>query len=133
LGLKAGSEIVLVGASATWSLPDCPDDITVRRVDFTSDIDASDPSTVVVAFFADAVKYQRRIAHLASSIFPAGSIWIAWPRRAGGHLSDMSDTLIRDHALPLGIVDNKVAAIDADWSGLRFVWRKERRDILPID
>ncbi|MEJ0014705.1 MAG: hypothetical protein WDN07_04015 [Actinomycetota bacterium] len=51
----------------------------------------------------------------------------AWPRRAGSHRSDITDNLVRDVALPLGIVDVKVAAIDDDWSGLRFVWRVSNR------
>ena len=64
---------------------------------------------------------------LAERIFPAGSLWIAWPRRAGGHRSDITENGLRDHALPLGIVDIKVAAIDEDWSGLKFMWRRENR------
>jgi hypothetical protein len=64
---------------------------------------------------------------LARRIFPAGGLWLAWPRRAGGHDSDITENGLRDVALPLGIVDNKVAAIDEDWSGLRVVWRVEHR------
>ena len=60
-------------------------------------------------------------------MFPAGGLWVAWPRKAGGHVSDISENDIRDVALPLGLVDNKVAALDDDWSGLRVVWRHERR------
>lgn len=60
-------------------------------------------------------------------IFPSGSIWIAWPRKAAGHVSEMTENLIRDEALALGLVDVKVAAIDTDWSGLKLVWRKELR------
>ena len=52
---------------------------------------------------------------------------MAWPRRAGGHQSDITENLLREHALPLGIVDTKVAAIDTDWSGLKFMWRRENR------
>ena len=63
----------------------------------------------------------------APRIFPAGSRWVAWPRRAGGHQSDITENLLREHALPLGIVDTKVAAIDTDWSGLKFMWRRENR------
>ena len=56
-----------------------------------------------------------------------GALWVAWPRRAAGHGSDITDTVIREYALPLGLVDVKVAAIDDDWSGLRVVWRTENR------
>jgi hypothetical protein len=55
-------------------------------------------------------------------------LWIAWPRKATGHPSGMTENLIRDAALPIGLVDVKVAAIDDAWSGLKLVWRRELRD-----
>ncbi len=58
-------------------------------------------------------------------IQPAGALWIAWPRKAAGHASEVTENLIRDIALPTGLVDVKVAAIDDDWSGLKLVWRRE--------
>ncbi|MBV8464286.1 MAG: hypothetical protein JO368_13395 [Acidimicrobiales bacterium] len=64
---------------------------------------------------------------LAAALGPAAALWVAWPRRAGGHQSDVTDALVRDTLLPVGVVDVKVAAIDADWSGLKFVWRKAAR------
>jgi len=54
-------------------------------------------------------------------------MWVAWPRRAGGHDSDIREQDIREQALELGLVDVKVAALDEHWSGLRLVWRVERR------
>jgi len=54
-------------------------------------------------------------------------VWIAWPRRTAGHQSDVTENLIRELALPCGLVDTKVAALDTDWSGLKLVWRNERR------
>ncbi len=58
---------------------------------------------------------------------PACGLWIAWPKRASGVRTDMSDQVIREVALPTGLVDNKVCAIDAVWSGLRLVIRRENR------
>ncbi len=89
--------------------------------------DAAAGADVVIAFFREAAELDARLPDLAESIFPPAALWIAWPRRAGGHPSDLTDTVIRDRALPLGIVDVKVAAIDGDWSGLRFVWRVTNR------
>ena len=60
-------------------------------------------------------------------MFPDRSLWIAWPKRSSGVTTDMTEDVIREVALPLGLVDNKVCAIDATWSGLRLVWRKELR------
>jgi hypothetical protein len=54
-------------------------------------------------------------------------IWIAWPRKAAGHVSDMTENLIRDTAIEMGLVDVKVAALDEDWSGLKVVWRVANR------
>lgn len=68
-----------------------------------------------------------RMPAWAERIFPAGAIWVAWPRKAAGRTSDVTENLIREHALALGLVDTKVAAIDNDWSGLKLVWRRELR------
>jgi hypothetical protein len=61
------------------------------------------------------------------SVPPSGALWVAWPRKAGGHVSDVDENLLREVLLPTGVVDVKVAALDVDWSGLKFVWRKENR------
>ena len=80
---------------------------------------------MIIAFFTGG-RYPGEIEGLARRIYPAGALWVAWPR-AGGHRSDITDNVIRAHALPIGLVDVKVAAIDDDWSGLRLVWRVENR------
>ena len=82
---------------------------------------------VIVAFFTVAGEIAAQIGELGRRIYPAGALWVAWPRRAAGHRSDITENFIRDRALPLGLVDVKVAAIDEDWSGLRLVWRVENR------
>lgn len=82
---------------------------------------------VVVAFFARRADFERRLPAMGRMIFPAGGLWIAWPKRASGVATDMTEDVVREVALPTGLVDNKVCAIDEIWSGLRIVWRKERR------
>jgi hypothetical protein len=57
----------------------------------------------------------------------AGGLWIAWPKKASGITTDLSENVVRDLALPIGLVDNKVCAIDDTWSGLRLVIRLELR------
>jgi hypothetical protein len=81
---------------------------------------------VVLAFVRESDQL-RALAAWGTWIFPRGALWVAWPRKAAGHVSDMTEQVIRDAALPLGLVDTKVAAIDDDWSGLKLVWRKELR------
>ena len=58
---------------------------------------------------------------------PAGALWIAWPKRAGGLATDLDENVVRDHALRHGRVDVKVCAIDATWSGLKHVIRRADR------
>ena len=68
---------------------------------------------------------------LAEAIFPAGALWFAWPKRSSGVPTDITEDTLREVALPLGLVDNKVCAISEIWSGLRVVWRKELRRPSP--
>lgn len=119
LGIKPGASLALDEAPPGWAVPDLPDGVVV--------VADGAPADVVVAFFRESAGLPDRLPGLARRIFPAGGLWLAWPRRAGGHDSDITENGLRDLALPLGIVDNKVAAIDEDWSGLRVVWRVEHR------
>lgn len=121
IGIKAGHRVTLAGAPRDWSIEDLPRDVrVVRRRGAT-------PSDVVVAFFLDADSLVREVVSLANAITTDGSLWIAWPRKAAGHTSDITDNVVRSAVLPTGLVDVKVAALDEDWSALKFVWRKELR------
>jgi hypothetical protein len=119
LGIKPGLRVVLHNVPPGWALTDPPDGLDGPGPDGEAD--------VVVAFFTEAAGIARQIDDLGRRIYPAGGLWIAWPRRAAGHRSDITDNVIREIVLPLGLVDVKVAAIDEDWSGLRMVWRTENR------
>ena len=88
---------------------------------------ATTAADVVLALFHDVADLTNRLPGLVENIYPAGALWIAWPRRTAGHLSDLSDNTVREHALALGVVDVKIAAIDDDWSGQRVVWRVVNR------
>lgn len=81
----------------------------------------------MLAFFVRTQDLDRDVAQLGQHVFPLGSLWIAWPKRSSGVSSDLSDHVVRDTVLALGLVDNKVCAIDDTWSALRFVWRLELR------
>ena len=82
---------------------------------------------VVLAFYTRATRIESRLDRLGSMIFPAGGLWIAWPKRTSGVATDITDGAVRSMALPRGLVDNKVCAIDGTWSALRLVWRREHR------
>jgi hypothetical protein len=81
----------------------------------------------VVAFFTKASALEKRLDALGVMIFPAGGLWIAWLKQASGVSADLSDNVVRAAALPRGLVDNKVCALDETWSALRLVWRRENR------
>jgi hypothetical protein len=84
-------------------------------------------STVVVIFETEAADLERRFIDAMATLPPDGAIWCAWPKKASRVPTDITENLLRDLFLPTGMVDNKVAAIDDVWSGLRFMVRKELR------
>lgn len=124
IGVKEGQRVALVHAPARWAIPALTAGVTVhRRTD-------RPPFDVIVAFFRQLQVVRDEVADLASGLTPDGGLWTAWPRRAAGHQSDITDNGIRSLVLPLGLVDVKVAALGDDWSGLKLVWRKETRSRL---
>ena len=82
---------------------------------------------LVVCFVTARRDLERRLAALRRAIEPDGMLWVAWPKRASGVATDMTENVVRDVALPTGLVDTKVCAIDEVWSGLRLVVRRELR------
>ena len=82
---------------------------------------------VAVLFALEAAQRARALRALAASLQPAGGLWIAWPKRSSGVATDLDENAVREIGLAEGLVDNKVCAIDATWSGLRFVWRLRDR------
>ena len=119
MGIKPGLRVALDAAPPGWALADPPDGLIPVAGD--------EPADVIIGFFTAAAELPDRLPDLVPRIYPSGALWVAWPRRAGGHDSDITDNIVREQALALGVVDVKVAAIDDDWSGLRFVWRVANR------
>ncbi len=70
---------------------------------------------------------ERRFSALRDALDPAGGLWIAWPKRASGVATDLSENVVRELGLDAGLVDNKVCAVDEVWSALRFVYRVRDR------
>ena len=85
------------------------------------------PLDLVICFATARRDLERRLPALRGALAPAGMLWVAWPKRASGVKTDMTEDVVREVALPTGLVDTKVAAIDDTWSGLRLVIRKELR------
>jgi hypothetical protein len=123
LGIKEGSRLALVGAPDDFSdstLVPLPDQVEIRAR-------PRGPLDVIVFFTKSRGELERRFGKLASALAPAGSLWIAWPKRSSGVSTDLTEDVLREVGLPQGLVDTKVCAIDDTWSGLRFVIRKENR------
>lgn len=117
---------ILPGAS--WSVVDAPAGFSFEEPpDAAAEVPAGSPADVVIAFVHVAADIPPILHRHERAIFPAGALWIAWPRRAGGHTSDITDAVVREAALARSLVDVKVAAINDDWSGLKLVWRRSAR------
>ena len=120
LGIREGSRVALVGAPPNFDLGVLPTGAVIaKRLGKEHD--------VIVAFVTVRGKLAGLIDQLRPKMTDAAGLWIAWPKQASGVATDMTEQAIRDVALPTGLVDNKVCAIDEVWSGLRLVIRRELR------
>ena len=117
LGLVAGVRLRILGADPDWSFAEPLEDVEVI---------AEGPSEIALVFVRALVELDAMV-RWGELVYPSGSVWVAWPRKAGGHDSEVDENAIREAAIAVGMVDVKVAAIDDDWSGLKVVWRKENR------
>jgi hypothetical protein len=125
LGVGEGATLALLAAPSGWAI-DLPPQVVVKRR-------AGGRADVVVAFFTSAGKLEQRMDPLGAMIFPAGGLWVAWPKKASGMATDLTDNTVRAAALRRGLVDNKVCALDETWSALRLVWRRENRGAAARD
>lgn len=127
LGIKDGGGLALIDAPPSWSVPELPADVMVTRTVGARRTRTPLAGVDVALVFCRTAADVAAAASLTGSLPKTSALWLAWPRKAGGHVSDVDENLLREVLLPTGVVDVKVAALDADWSGLKFVWRKENR------
>ncbi|MES5819629.1 DUF3052 domain-containing protein [Streptomyces sp. RG80] len=120
IGIKGGQRVGLRYAPEGWDIPGLPDGCEVV---------AGGPGgvDVALAFYREHRVLAAEAAALVEDLADDAMLWIAWPRKAAGHVSDISENDLRELFLPLGVVDVKVAALGEDWSGLKFVRRKANR------
>ena len=117
LGITSDSLVLLDGAPAAFALGETPLGATVHRRP------GRGPYDVIVCFCPDAARLAARWPVLHQRTTPAGALWIAWPKRSSGVVTDLDENVVRAYALAHGRVDVKVAAIDDTWSGLKNVVR----------
>ena len=124
LGIKPDHCVALINAPLDFeqTLLDLPDGVQVfsslkKRMLFD----------VIVYFTKSEKELANQFQKIGQCLSPAGGLWIAWPKRSSGVAMDLSENRIREIGLAIGLVDNKVCAIDETWSGLRFVIRLKDR------
>lgn len=121
LGIKAGQRVRLVDAPPGYdgTLGALPDGVRL--------LVRAGPADVVQVFVTRRRDLDACLPTLAKDVFPDGAVWVSWPKRASGVATDVTEDVVREVALPLGLVDVKVCAVDATWSGLKLVHRRENR------
>jgi hypothetical protein len=122
LGIKPGSTLHSVHAPANYLalVAPLPENVTVSR-GVVDDLD------VVHLFIKTRAELIELLDLYKTKIKQNGAIWVSWPKKTSGILSEMTEDTVREIALPLGLVDIKVCAVDETWSGLKLVIRKENR------
>ena len=122
LGFEAGMRAHYAGA---------PDDFGALLGELPEGVRVLAPAApgldLVVLFVRSRAELERRLGGLHARLSRDGMLWVAWPKRASKVPTDMTEDVVRDVALPRGLVDVKVCAIDDTWSGLKLVIRRELR------
>lgn len=103
------------------------DEIDEYALELTFVADPAEGIDAAHIFVTERSMLEARLAMLRDRLAPDGQIWVSWPKQAAKVPTDITEDTIRTVCLPLGLVDTKVCAIDAVWSGLKLVIRKELR------
>jgi hypothetical protein len=122
LGIKPGFRIFVANAPQDYHrlVGALPERATIlSRLSRTTDM--------VHVFATEAKALADKLSSYRDAVAPDGMIWVSWPKKTAKVATDVTENVIRDLALPLGLVDIKVCAVDATWSGLKFVIRRINR------
>jgi len=123
LGFKEGFRVGFVNPPRGFQqeLGSLPSGVKISVVRLPKPLD-------LILFFADSQQIlKREFPKLAQKLGKNGMLWIAWPKKASGVATDLSDNSVRKIGLDAGLVDVKVCAVNDIWSGLKFVYRLEDR------
>jgi hypothetical protein len=122
LGIKPGFCIFADGAPSAYEkiVGPLPSGASIQAK-------ARPPLDMVHLFATQASGLAAKLRGYRKAIAPDGMIWVSWPKKSSGVATNLSDVVVRETALPLGLVDIKVCAIDDVWSGLKFVIPKSQR------
>ncbi|MFC1572535.1 hypothetical protein ACFL6M_02945 [Candidatus Eisenbacteria bacterium] len=121
LGIREGTTLALLGAPSSFErlLKGLPGDVTIRK-------QARGNAAVIILFVNSRAVLERRFPTAAKMLAPGGKFWIAWPKKASGVCSDLTQATVRAFGLSSGFVDYKISAVDETWSALCFARRGSR-------
>ncbi len=122
LGVKPGFRVAVLNAPVGYrkKLGALPDGVTTTHL-------LEQPMDFIHFFVRNKAELEAEFARLKQSLAPDGMLWVSWPKGSSKVATDLNENIIREIGLQHGLVDVKVAAIDAVWSGLKFVYRLKDR------
>lgn len=126
LGFKEGSRAGLVNAPRGFQkeLAPLPNDVQIMTEPLRKSLD------LIVLFVDSRQALKKQFPKLARKLVSNGMLWIAWPKKASGVVTDISESDVRQIGLEAGLVDVKICAVNDIWSGLKFVYRLKDRKAL---
>lgn len=129
LGFKAGMAVAFVSLPPELEVlaDSVPFGQVVRTAGWAARLGSDRALDAVHAFTKSRAEVEADLSRLQDAIRRDGMIWVSWPKKASKVATDVTEDVVRDAALRLDLVDIKVAAIDATWSGLKLMVRKDRR------
>lgn len=121
LGIKSGMTIIIVdGEARVISGLGLPAGVAIKQR-------LTSHASFILQFVTDKTSFDKKLASLAKSLVADGTLWISWPKKSSPLFKDLTEDMIREAAIKIGLVDVKVCAVDDNWSGLKLMVRKERR------
>jgi len=122
LSLKAGQRAWFEGMPQSVRAEIAPEAVGMELLQA-----AEAPIDAAHIFVTERARLEEAVARLLPLLAPAGFLWVSWPKKASKVPTDITEDRIREVALPTGLVDVKVCAVDETWSGLKLMIRKDRR------
>jgi hypothetical protein len=122
LGIKPGFRIFTAGAPAAYG-----DIVGALPAEVTIVTRLGAPVDMIHVFATEAAALGDKLAIYRDAIEPDGMVWVSWPKKSSGVATDLTDQVVREAGLKLGLVDIKVCAIDDTWSALKFVIPRDQR------
>jgi hypothetical protein len=122
LGIKPGATVVVINAP-----PDYQKLLGKSASEVRFAIRAGAGANFIHFFTKRRAELEKQLARLRQKLADSGTLWVSWPKKSAGVVTDVTEDVIRDVALPLGFVDIKVCAVDETWSGLKLMIRRANR------